>query len=36
MFRANSAKQIALSPDTRGPPRAEGGRLRRDFYLAIL
>ena len=32
--RANSAKQVALSPEKRGPPRAEGDRVRCDALSA--
>ena len=28
--RVNSAKQVALAPEKRGPPRAEGDRVRCD------
>ena len=28
--RVNSAKQVALSPEKRGPPRAEGDKVRCD------
>ena len=33
--RANSAKQVALSPEKRGPPRAEGDRVRCDALSAL-
>ena len=33
--RVNSAKQVALSPEKRGPPRAEGDRVRCDALLAL-
>ena len=33
--RVNSAKQVALSPEKRGPPRAEGARVRCDALLAL-
>jgi len=34
-FRVNSAKQVALSPEKRGPPRAEGDWVRCDALLAL-
>ena len=33
--RVYSAKQVALSPERRGPPRAEGDRVRCDALLAL-
>ena len=33
--RVNSAKQVALAPEKRGPPRAEGDRVRCDALLAL-
>ena len=33
--RVNSAKQVALSPEKRGPLRAEGDRVRCDALLAL-
>ena len=33
--RVNSAKQVALSPEKRGPSRAEGDRVRCDALLAL-
>ena len=33
--RVNSAKQVILSPEKRGPPRAEGDRVRCDALLAL-
>ena len=33
--RVNSAKQVTLSPEKRGSPRAEGDRVRCDAILAL-
>ena len=35
MSRVNSAKQVTLAPEKRGPPRAEGDRVRCDALLAL-
>ena len=34
-LRVNSAKQVALSPEKRGPPRTEGDRVRCDALLTL-
>ena len=33
--RVNNAKQVTLAPEKRGPPRAEGDRVRCDALLAL-
>ena len=36
LSRVNSAKQVALSPEKRGPPRDEGDRARCDAILTLV